>query len=86
MEELLDLLPPLWQVIVKVNGYSSPEKQLVIILYHDVWVGLSPLPVTVAHEGLVRDPRDPLLNMFHNPGGDWHPGRGVDQMYHDVCA
>ena len=32
-----------------------------------------PLPVTVANEGLVRDP---LLKMFHDPGGDWNPGRG----------
>ena len=34
---------------------------------------LSPLPVTVANEGLGWDP---LLKMFHNPGGDWNPGRG----------
>ena len=30
-------------------------------------VGLSPLPVTVANEGLGWDP---LLKMVHNPGGD----------------
>ena len=32
----------------------------------------------MANEGLVRDS---LLKMFHNPGGDWHPGWGVDLMY-----
>ena len=32
-----------------------------------VYFGLSPLPVTVANEGLVRDS---LLKMVHNPGGD----------------
>ena len=40
--------------------------------------GLPPLPVTVANEGLVRDP---LLKMFHNPGGDWNPGRGDNPIY-----
>ena len=32
----------------------------------------------MANEGLVRDP---LLKMFHNPGGDWHPGRGDNPRY-----
>ena len=31
-----------------------------------------------ANEGLVRDP---LLKMFHNPGGDWNPGRGDNPRY-----
>ena len=35
-------------------------------------------PVTVGNEGLGRDP---LLKMVHNPGGDWHPGWGVDPNY-----
>ena len=34
----------------------------------------------MANEGLVRDP---LLKMVHNPGGDWHPGRGDNPSY--VC-
>ena len=32
-----------------------------------------PQPVTLANEGLGWDL---LLNMFHNPAGDWHPGWG----------
>ena len=36
------------------------------------------MPVT--NEGLVRDS---LLKMVHNPGGDWHPGWGVDLSYMD---
>ena len=35
----------------------------------------------MANEGLVRDS---LLKMVHNPGGDWHPGWGVD--LHDIEA
>ena len=34
-----------------------------------------PHPVTVVNKGLIRDS---LLKMFHDPGGDWHPGWGVD--------
>ena len=37
------------------------------------YVRLSPCPVTVANEGLGWDS---LLKMVHNPGGNWHPGRG----------
>ena len=37
------------------------------------FLGLTPRPVTVANEGLVRDT---LLKMVHNPGGDWHPWAG----------
>ena len=44
---------------------------------HLLQVGLSPLPVTVANEGLVRDP----LLKCNNPGGDWHPGRGDNPNY-----
>ena len=29
---------------------------------------------------------DPLLKMFHNPGGDWHPGRGDNPTYHIYSA
>ena len=36
-------------------------------------IGLSPLPVTVANQGLVRDP---LLKKTCNPRGDWQPGPG----------
>ncbi len=25
--------------------------------------------------------RDSLLKMVHNPGGDWHPGRGDNPIY-----
>ena len=25
--------------------------------------------------------RDPLLKMVHNPGGDWHPGKGDNPRY-----
>ena len=32
----------------------------------------------MANEGLGRDS---LLKMVHNPGGDWHPGWGVDLSY-----
>ena len=35
----------------------------------------TPHPVTVANEGFGWDS---LLKMVHNPGGDWHPGWGVD--------
>ena len=44
-----------------------------ILFFSDVSVGLSPLPVIVANEGLGWDS---LLKMVHNPGGDWNPGRG----------
>ena len=40
----------------------------------EIYLGLSPLPGwPVANEGLGWDPQ---LKMVHNPGGDWHPGRG----------
>ena len=28
--------------------------------------------------------RDSLLNMFHSPGGDWHPGWGVDLRFPSI--
>ena len=37
-----------------------------------------PPRMPVANEGWVRDS---LLKMVHNPGGDWHPGWGVDLSY-----
>ena len=43
-----------------------------------LFLGSTPHPVTVANEGLGWDS---LLKMFHNPGGDWHPGWGVDLSY-----
>ena len=50
-----------------------------VVGYHDFrkppYLGLSPLPVTVTNEGLVRDP---LLKIYStNPGSDWHPGQGT---------
>ena len=48
------------------------------VCFLKVYVRSTPLPVTVANEGLGWDP---LLKMVHNPGGDWHPGRGVDLRY-----
>ena len=35
-----------------------------------------PPRIPVANEGLGWDS---LLKMVHNPGGDWHPGWGVDR-------
>ena len=43
-----------------------------------LYLGSTPHAVTVANEGLVRDS---LLKRVHNPGGDWHPGWGVDLSY-----
>ena len=43
-----------------------------------LYIGLSPFPVTVVNEGLGWDS---LLKMFHNPGGDWHPGKGDNPNY-----
>ena len=43
-----------------------------------VSLGLSPLPVTVANEGLGWDS---LLTMVHDPGGDWNPGKGDNPRY-----
>ena len=40
-----------------------------------------PPRIPVANEGLVRDS---LLKMVHNPGGDWHPGWGVDLRIHGL--
>ena len=40
-----------------------------------------PARIPVANEGLVRDS---LLKMFHNPGGDWNPGWGVDLKYNPI--
>ena len=42
-------------------------------------LGLSPLPVTVANEGLVRDP---LLKMVHNPVGDCYWEGGQPKLSH----
>ncbi len=42
-----------------------------------IWV-VPPPRMPVANEGLGWDP---LLKMFHNPGGDWHPGRGDNPNY-----
>ena len=40
-------------------------------LFVGVYLGYGPLTVTVVNEGLGWDP---LLKMFHNPGGDsWGP-------------
>ncbi len=40
------------------------------------WLDLPPIQdAIVANEGLGWDS---LLKMVHNPGGDWHPGWGVD--------
>ena len=36
------------------------------------WV-VPPPRMPVANEGLEGSP---ILKMVHNPGGDWHPGRG----------
>ena len=44
-----------------------------IIMIESYNLSVGPLPVTVANEGLVRDS---ILNMWQNPGGHWHPGRG----------
>ena len=41
--------------------------------YKWVYLGLSPLPVTVE----MKVYSDSLLKMVHNPGGDWNPGWGV---------
>ena len=41
-------------------------------------LGCPPPRIPVANEGLVRDP---LLKMFRNPGGDWHPGQGDNPKY-----
>ena len=35
----------------------------------------------MANEGLIRDS---LLKMVHNPGGDWHPGRGDNPNYTEL--
>ena len=40
-------------------------------------LGCPPLPVTVADEGLVRDPPLGADLMSNDPCGDWHPGQGV---------
>ena len=46
------------------------------------WQGIywiyPPPRMPVANEGLGWDS---LLKMFHNPGGDWNPGWGVDLRY-----
>ena len=44
-----------------------------------IYFGLSPLPVTVANEGLGWDPQ--LKNVSNNPGGDWNPGRGDNPKF-----
>ena len=36
----------------------------------------------MANEGLVWDP---LLKMSHDPGGDWHPGKGDNPTYTIIC-
>ncbi len=38
---------------------------------------MSPLPVTVANEGLKGSP----TYKYNNPGVDWHPGRGDNPTY-----
>ena len=45
----------------------------------NLYGGCGPLPVTVANT--VKVYRNPLLKMFHNPGGDWHPVRGPLTIY-----
>ena len=44
------------------------------LIYNIPWI-YPPPRIPVANEGLGWDS---LLKMFHNPGGDWHPGWGVD--------
>ena len=43
-----------------------------------LYIGLSPLPVTVANEGLGWDP---LLKMVHNPSGDCYWEGGQPKLY-----
>ena len=42
-----------------------------------VYLGLSPLPVTVANEGLVRDPRLKIQSWWFS----WNPGQGDNPRY-----
>ena len=53
-----------------------------LTLYHHVpavYVGSTPHPRCQWQMKVFY--RDSLLKMVHNPGGDWHPGWGVDLMY-----
>ena len=61
-----------------IHDYScySLLFSLKIIYIKLLSVGLSPLPVTVANEGFFWDP---LLKMFHNPGGDSYWAGGTIQ-------
>ena len=59
---------------------SSNRVRVNFVLYQwsIIWV-VTPPRIPVANEGFLY--RDPLLKMVHNPGGDWHPGRGHNPIY-----
>ena len=72
------------------RGGAWPENPMVMFVQgrraqsHHLhsYLGYPPPRMLVANEGFGWDP---LLKMVHNPGGDWHPGRGVD-LTHTIHA
>ncbi len=78
-------LPPLTGT-KKTTIDSTPNPKFALEtfahFFFDTWsdrglgkVGLSPLPWDACGKWRFRL-GSPILKMFHNPGGDWHPGRG----------
>ena len=62
---------------ISIGSSVSVTKSLWIWEMDISWI-YPPPRIPVANEGLGWDS---LRKMVHNPGGDWHPGWGVDQRH-----
>ena len=68
--------------MVELHVQYTPTPYHSIYIY-SIFLGLSPLPVTVANFRFIRDS---LLKMFHNPGGDCYWEGGQPNIFLDITS